>query len=94
MGPIDALVHLLSLFAPALGLAALASGLAKLLWRRELRGHAWWRLFAWGAGAGAIATVVGLVAYGQDGRVGTYAGIVVACTTALWWSAFARRRGG
>jgi hypothetical protein len=95
MGPLDALWHLSNLFLPALALGALAAALAKLLWRREL-GAVSWRRLAWPAcAAAAVVTLAGLVVFGRDGRMATYAGMVVACALSLWWRGFGPgRRSG
>lgn len=91
LGPIDALLHLLNLFLPALGLALLSAALAKLAWRRELASTTWWSL-AWPAALlCALTTLGGLVAYGQDGRIGTYAAMALVCALTLWWRGFGRR---
>jgi len=82
--------HLLNFIAPAAGVAALASLFAKLAWRRELTGVAWSRLALW-AGAACLAVLVaGLVVFGHDGRMATYAAMVVACALTLWWVGFGR----
>jgi hypothetical protein len=91
MGPIDAILHLLNFFVPALGTAALCALGAKGLWRRELAGVSWRRLAAWGAVAGAAALVGGLVIFGRDGKMATYAALVVATAAAQWWVGFFRR---
>ena len=85
MPALDAFWHLANFFAPAFGLGAVAAAAAKLLWRRELAGTAWWRLAAWAAGAAALAATLGLVAFGHDGRLLTYAAMVCASALALWW---------
>jgi len=91
MGPLDATWHLLNFFAPAVGVALIASGLAKLLWRRELGGVAWLRLALWAAGGAALALLAGLVVFGRDGRMATYALLVVVVAVTLWWAGFVRR---
>ncbi len=88
MGPLDAVWHLTNLFLPALMLGALAAALAKLLWRRELAGVRWQRLATAAALAPAVVVVLGLVVFGRDGRMATYAGMVLACAGALWWRGF------
>ncbi len=88
MGPLDALGHLLNLFMPAAMLAGLSAGLVKVLWRRELKTLTWWRLTAPAAAAGAAVTLAGLVWTGHDGRMTTYAAMVLACALALWWRGF------
>lgn len=88
MGPLDALWHMLNFFAPALGVGLLSAGAAKLLWRRELAAVRWRRLAAWPVGAGALTLLAGLVVFGRDGRMLTYAALVLASAAALWWAGF------
>jgi len=92
MGVLDAFWHLLNLFAPAIGLGAIAAGAAKLLWRRELKPVRWRRLALWACGASTLALLAGLLITGRDGRMGTYAAMVLACALALWWAGFRRAR--
>ncbi len=92
MGPLDGLWHLLNFVAPALGVAAIASALAKLLWHGELRSVSWRRLWTWAAAAGLIVSIAGLAVFGRDGKMLTYAMMVLACAAALWWSGFGARR--
>ena len=93
MGPIDALWHLLNLLAPGIALGLIASVGAKLLWRRELAAVAWRRLAGWACPASLAASLGGLVITGRDGRMATYAAMVLACAGALWWAGFGPRRG-
>jgi hypothetical protein len=88
MGPIDAFWHLANLFLPALMLGALTAALAKLLWRRQLAGVRWRRLAGAAAASAAVVVVLGLVVFGRDGRMATYAGMVLATAAALWWRGF------
>ena len=88
MGPLDALWHVLNLLAPALGLGVIAASLSKLLWRRALAAVRWRRLAAWACGAALLALLAGLVLSGHDGRMATYAAMVLASTMALWWVGF------
>lgn len=88
MGPLDAIGHLLNLFLPALALAGLSAGVAKLLWRRALAGVRWQRL----AGPAALAntaTVLGALLFlGSDGTMAMYAALVAVCAFTLWWRGF------
>lgn len=84
MNAIDALWHLLNLFAPAAFLALFASAITKLLWRRSLPGVPWARLLWWAAWPAFLVTVAGLVLTGRDGKMLTYAGMVCACALGLW----------
>lgn len=88
MGPLDVLFHLVNLLLPALGMGAIAAGLSKLLWRAALRPVAWRRLAAWASGAALLALLAGLVLTGRDGRMATYAAMVLASAAALWWVGF------
>ncbi len=92
MGPLDGLWHLLNFFAPALFVGAASAALAKLVWRRSLAGVRWRRLAAWGCTASALTLAGGLWWFGRDGRMATYAAMVLVCALALWWAGFVRRR--
>ncbi|MEO5732261.1 MAG: hypothetical protein ABIN96_16970 [Rubrivivax sp.] len=88
MGPLDALNHIANLLLPGVALGCLAAALAKLMWRRELHPIAWVRL-AWpSALACAVVAVAGLLLFGHDGRMATYAAMVLACAVMLWWRGF------
>ena len=88
MGPLDFLNHLGNLFVPALALAAVAAALAKLAWRSDLAAQPWWRLAAPAALANAGVTLAGLALMGGDGKMATYAVMVLATALTLWWRAF------
>lgn len=85
MGPIDFLWHLLNLFALGLLYGALVAGGARLLWRRRYAGLGWAQLLAWSCGAAVLVTIAGLVLFGRDGRIATYALMVLAVTLVLAW---------
>ena len=85
MGPIDLFWHLANLFAPALGMALIAPTLAKLLWRNALRAVPWRALAGWVGLASAAVLLAGLALQGRDGRMATYAAIVLASAAVLWW---------
>jgi hypothetical protein len=92
LNPVDAFWHIANFFAPALVTGFIAAGATKLLWRRELAGVGWYRLGAWASAATAAVLVLGLVIFESDGKIATYAAMVVACALALWWVGF-RKRG-
>ena len=85
--PVDALDlfwHIANFVLPAIGMGALSAALCKLLWRRSLARTSWFTL-AWQASAAGLAVLVaGLVITGHDGRMITYAGLVVACALVPW----------
>ena len=88
MGPFDAIGHLLNLFYPAVVLGLMATGLAKLLWRRELAVAPFKRLALPAVLACAVVTLAGLVLFRQDGKMATYGAMVLACALVLWWRGF------
>jgi ribosomal protein L18 len=80
--------HVSNLLLPALALGAVAAALAKGLWRRELSSVTWARLAGPACAACALTTMAGLVVFGRDGRMATYAAMVAACAITLWWQGF------
>lgn len=88
MGPLDALWHLLNFLLPGLALGALSAAGAKLLWRHELAAVPWLRLARDAAIACVLVLLAGLVAFRHDGRMATYAAMVLACAATLWWRGF------
>lgn len=86
MDPLLALWHLLNFTAPALGLAAL---LGVALWLQAPRRgmDAAWRSTGWLAGSGVLVLVAGLAFFGRDGKMATYAALVVVMGSVAWWRA-------
>lgn len=84
MDALDLLWHLANFVLPAVGVGVLTASLCKLFWRRDLARTSWFAL-AWQASAAGLAVLVaGLVITGHDGRMITYAGLVVACALVPW----------
>jgi hypothetical protein len=90
--PVDAFWHIANFFAAPLLIGYIAAGASKLLWRRELAALRWTRLGSWASTAMLAVSMLGLVIFGHDGKMATYAAMVVACAAALWWAGF-RGRG-
>ncbi|MDE2161253.1 MAG: hypothetical protein KGJ30_20280 [Burkholderiales bacterium] len=76
------------MFLPALMLGALAPLLAKGVWRRELARVSWRRLAGPACAACAAVALAGLIVFGHDGRMATYAAMVLVCAVMLWWRGF------
>ncbi len=89
---VQALWHVTGFVAQSVVAGALAAGIAKLIWRRRLAFVPAWRLALQAAAVMALVAVAGLVVFSQDGRMSTYAGMVVAAALALWW--FGLRKAG
>ena len=85
MDLVDALWHGLNFLWPAIGTSVIAASAVKVLWRHVLRGVPWRRLAAAAAAAGVAASLVGLVAFAEDGRMATYGMLVLGETAALRW---------
>jgi len=82
LSPLDACWHLLNFFAPAFCVACLTAAASKLLWRSELRAVSWRRLALWGAGAGALGSVIAVVLLGRDGKMTGYGLMLLAVAAA------------
>ena len=84
MDPLNLFWHLANFVLPAAGVGALTAALCKLLWRRSLARTPWITL-AWQASAAGLAVLVaGLVITGHDGRMATWAALVVVCALVPW----------
>ena len=81
---LDLFWHLANFVLPALGVGMLSATLCKALWRRSLARTPWFTL-AWQSSAAGVAVLVaGLVITGHDGRMTTYAALVIACAVVPW----------
>lgn len=84
--------HLMDFFGPALGLGVLAPLLAKLMWRRALKPVGWLRLGIGVTAACSLTLLGGLVVFGRDGKMATYAAVLLTSALVLWWLGFSRGR--
>jgi hypothetical protein len=91
LGPLDFLTHLLSFAAPALAVAVLVTLLARLLLPRNPQRPGWLVSFALNFAAGLVALGVGLWYFGRDGKMLTYAAMVLVVATCQWLSGRAWR---
>jgi len=76
-------LHLLFFFLPALALALFCVGCGTWLFRPGA-GLPWTRRWAWNAAAGALVLVAGLVVFDNDGKMATYAALVMVSATVEW----------
>lgn len=84
MSPLQFLDHLLNFVAPAVVVGALlALGLRVLQRPRSLRVPLW-KQVAVTTGAGVVTLLGGLMLTGHDGRMATYAALVVVAGTVHW----------
>ena len=83
MNPLAFLLHLLSFAAPAL-VVALIVALAGRLVMPAGRRPGWWASLAANSVTGLLVLAAGLWWFGRDGKMATYAALVVAVATAQW----------
>ena len=77
--------HLLNFVAPALVMALLLWG-APRLWPRARRGRGAARTeFLALSGVGVAVLLAGLICFGRDGKMTTYAALVLAQGSLGWW---------
>lgn len=84
MGPFDVLLHLLGFAAPAFALAALLVLAGPLLLRRARPLVAWWVQLALNCAVGVAVLALGLWHFGVDGKMATYAALVLAVAATQW----------
>jgi len=85
MGPFDLLNHLLNFAAPALVVGALLAWVAPFLWPKVPLAHSRRAQIAINFVAGMVVLVAGLVFFGRDGKMATYAALALACGCSQWW---------
>ena len=81
MGPIDFLLHLAGFLAPAAFLALMLPLMARLLVRTA---PGFWKPAIAVFLAATAALAVGLWWFGRDGKMATYAAVVLAAASAQW----------
>ena len=84
MGPLDAFNHLLNLFAPAAAMAVLMVLGGRLCLRQCRSPYTWWTQMALQLLLGSAVLAAGLVLWGRDGKMLTYAALVVATASCQW----------
>ncbi|NMM75627.1 hypothetical protein B2J86_03680 [Acidovorax sp. SRB_14] len=84
MGPLDALNHLLNFLAPAAALSVLLWLGSRVFWRKMPVTQAWWAQIAINFILGSGVLLAGLWAFGRDGKMLTYAALVLVCASCQW----------
>jgi hypothetical protein len=85
--PMDLLAlldHLLNFVAPAAFIALVLVLMGRYLGGRRTGVPRWWVQWATTFGAGVLVLVAGLVVFGRDGVMATYAALVAVCGTVQW----------
>ncbi|WP_366138809.1 hypothetical protein [uncultured Rhodoferax sp.] len=86
MGPLDLLNHLLNFAGPALLLACVLAFLAPVLMRSKAPARTRFAQAAINFIAGLLALLAGLVFFGRDGKMLSYAALVLAVASSQWWA--------
>ena len=84
MGPLDIANHLLNFVAPAAAVALVLVLSGRLVGSRSASAMSVWLRWAILFAVGVAVLVAGLVLWGRDGKMLTYAALVVACATCQW----------
>lgn len=91
MGPLDLSFHLLSFLAPAVAVATMVALAARVLMPRQAAIRSWWAQAAINSIAGAVVLGAGLWYFGVDGKMATYAALVLAIASCQWITSVAWR---
>lgn len=86
MGPLDLLNHLLNFAAPALLLAGVLAFLAPVFMRNKASARARFAQAAINFVVGLLALLAGLVFFGRDGKMLSYAALLLAVASSQWWA--------
>ena len=78
------LLHLLNFMAPACAVAAWMALVSPLLMRTYPSWRSWRRQFMANSVIGGVVLLLGLLWFGNDGKVVTYAAMVLACASTQW----------
>lgn len=84
MGFLDLLFHILGFTAPALAIAFLVAGGARIFIRSAPAVGSWWKHAAINSIVGVLVLASGLWYFGVDGKMATYAALVVAVASSQW----------
>jgi hypothetical protein len=84
MGPLDLLFHVLGFVAPALAVAFMVAGGARMFIRGRTPDGSWWGHAAINSIVGVLVLGAGLWYFGVDGKMATYAALVVAVASCQW----------
>ena len=84
MSAFQLLNHLFNFVLPALAVAVMLALGARVLMKKGPGTPALWAQVAINFVAGMVVLLAGLAIAGRDGRIGTYAALVVVCGTVQW----------
>jgi NADH:ubiquinone oxidoreductase subunit 4 (subunit M) len=91
MSLLGLLDHLLNFIAPALVVGLLVAALAPLVMRQARPHHTWLTQAAINSVACGLTLLAGLLLFGRDGKMVTYAAMVLVGASCQWFAAKAWR---
>jgi uncharacterized membrane protein len=91
MSLLGLLDHLLNFVAPALVVGLLVAAIAPMLMKKARPNHSWLTQSAMNSVACGLVLLGGLVVFGHDGKMLTYAAMVLTCASCQWIAAKAWR---
>ena len=84
MGPLDLLLHLLGFVLPALVVGVMMVFLGRIFMSKPPSAPVWWLQAALNLVVGVMVLVAGMVFFGRDGKMATYAALVLAIASSQW----------
>ena len=84
MGFSDLVWHLLNFIAPAVAVAFLISGASRVLMKQSPKAGSPWFQAAINSIVGVLVLTAGLWTFGNDGKMLTYAALVLVCASVQW----------
>jgi NADH:ubiquinone oxidoreductase subunit 4 (subunit M) len=91
MSLLGMLDHLLNFMAPALAASLFLAFLAPMLVRKARPHHTWLKQAAINFVACTLTLLTGMLVFGRDGKMATYAAMVMVCASSQWFAAKAWR---
>lgn len=84
MGPLDLFLHLLSFVAPAVAVGLGVALAARIVMPRQSPARSWWGQAALNSIAGVLVLAAGLWHFGVDGKMASYAALVIVVAICQW----------
>jgi hypothetical protein len=84
MGLPDLLNHLLNFIAPAFWVALFVTLFARVFMKKQAITGGFIRSAAINFGIGCLILIVGLLFFGRDGKMSTYAAMALFCASSQW----------
>ena len=91
MSLLGLLDHLLNFAFPALAVGLLVATLAPLVVKKARPHHSWLTQCAMNSVACLLVSLLGLLVFGRDGKMATYAAMAMVCASSQWVAAKANR---